>query len=533
VLTDARTAPDGDELETDVCIVGGGPAGMMMARTLGQAGVRVCLLESGGVEYEPESQALYRGRVVGQRYFTLDESRVRRLGGATNRWGGWCRAMDPIDFEARDWVPDSGWPIAWADLDRYSERTRALLRIPSDAEALRRATSQGGRRVLALDAKAFETGILQFSPLVDFAGAYRDELFAAPTVHTVLHANVTAVERATDGPAVARVMVTTLDGRRSTVRARVFVLAAGAIENARLLLTSNIGNDRDLVGRYFAEHPHVRCGVLEVADGIDVGFYDETQRRGREPMAWFVAPPAVQRARRLLTFSASLCQRPPVPVDWLVSTQSSSYLSGKALIEATVLRRGPAHTGRRLARILTGLPDVARGLAARSSRAPFRGRLFEIKVRAEQVPNRESRVRLNGHRDRLGMPMMDLDWRTSEQDRASLREHALLLGQALTAAGVGRVFFPAVPGEVPWIDGVGGGWHQMGTTRMSRDPSTGVVDEHCRVHGVPNLYVAGSSVFPSYGFANPTFTIIALSLRLADHLAGRLSVVPARVVSLT
>ena len=109
MLTDARTQPAGDELETDVCVIGGGPAGMMLARELGLSGVRVCLLESGGVGHEADSQALYRGRVVGQRYFTLDESRVRRLGGATNRWGGWCRAMDPIDFERRDWVADSGW----------------------------------------------------------------------------------------------------------------------------------------------------------------------------------------------------------------------------------------------------------------------------------------------------------------------------------------------------------------------------------------------------------------------------------------
>jgi choline dehydrogenase-like flavoprotein len=533
VLSDARAMPDGEELATDVCIIGGGPAGMMLARTLGEAGVRVCLLESGGVGFEPDTQALYRGRVVGQRYFTLHESRVRRLGGATNRWGGWCKAMDPIDFEARDWVPNSGWPIAWADVDRYSARTRALLRIPTDQEAMQRAITERGRQVLPLDPAVFDTGILQFSPLVDFAGAYRDELFAAPTVSTVLHANVTAIERDSDGPAIRRVMVTTLEGRRIPVRAQVFVLSAGAVENARLLLISNIGNDRDLVGRYFAEHPHVRCGVLRVADGVDVGFYDEVQRRGREPMAWFVAPAAVQRARRLLTFSASLCQRPPVPIDWLVSTQAPGYLSGKALLEATMLGRGPAWLRRRLPRVVMGLPDVARGLAARSSRAPLKGRLFEIKVRAEQAPNRESRVRLSGTVDRLGMPMIDLDWRTSEQDRASLRAHAVALGQALVEAGVGQVFFPSVPDEVPWIDGMGGGWHQMGTTRMSHDPSTGVVDEHCRVHGVPNLYVAGSSVFPSYGFANPTFTIIALSLRLADHLTGRLSVVPARVVSLT
>jgi choline dehydrogenase-like flavoprotein len=531
VLTDARTQPAGDELETDVCIVGGGPAGMTLARELGRSGVRVCLLESGGVEHEAESQALYRGRVVGQRYFTLDESRVRRLGGATNRWGGWCRAMDPIDFEPRDWVAASGWPISWADVDRYSERTRAILHIPTDREAMQQATGPGGRRVLPLAPERFETGLLQFSPLVDFAAAYRDDLFAAPTVHTVLHANVTSIERDPDGSAVHRVGVTTLDRTQFTVRARAFVLAAGAIENARLLLTSNIGNGHDNVGRYFGEHPHVRCGVLEVAPGVDVAFYDEAQRRGRDPMAWFVAPAAVQRARRLLTFSASLRQRPPVPIEWLVSTQTPAYLSAKALLEASLFGRGPAQYARRLGRAVAGLADVARGTAARASRASLRGRLFEIKVRSEQVPNRESRVRLNGERDRIGQSMVDLDWRTTDQDRVSVREHARLLGDALTAAGIGRVVFPRDLDDVPWIDGIGGGWHQMGTTRMAHDPASGVVDEQCRVHGVPNLYVAGSAVFPTYGFANPTFTIIALSLRLADHVAARLSVPPVRVAA--
>ena len=531
MLTDARTQPAGDELETDVCVIGGGPAGMMLARELGRAGVRVCLLESGGVEHEADSQALYRGRVVGQRYFTLDESRVRRLGGATNRWGGWCRAMDPIDFERRDWVADSGWPIAWDELDRFSGRTRAILHIPSDREALEQATGAGRRVVLPLARDQFETGLLQFSPLIDFAGAYRDELFQAPSVQTMLHANVTSIDRDPDGQAIRRVGVTTLDGRRSGVRARVFVLAAGAIENARLLLASNIGNENDLVGRYFAEHPHVRCGVLEVAPGVDVAFYDESQRRGREPMGWFVAPPAVQRTRRLLAFSASLRQRAPAPIEWLAATQTPGYLSAKALLEATLFGRGPARWARRTPYVVADMADVARGLAARSSRARLRGRVFEIKVRSEQSPNRESRVRLNNQRDRIGLPMVDLDWRTSEQDRVSVRENVRLLGEALAAAGIGRVVFPRNMAAVPWIDGMGGGWHQMGTTRMAQDPKSGVVDENCRVHGVPNLYVAGASVFPTYGFANPTFTIIALSLRLADHVAARLSVPPVQIAA--
>jgi choline dehydrogenase-like flavoprotein len=214
-----------------------------------------------------------------------------------------------------------------------------------------------------------------------------------------------------------------------------------------------------------------------------------------------------------------------------MSTQTPAYLSAKALTESVLLGRGPTRLERRVPRILMGLGDLARGVAARSSREPLGGRLFEIKVRSEQVPNRQSRVRLNGARDRIGLPMIDLDWRTTEQDRLSVRESVRLLAEACAVAGVGHIVLPASLDDVPWIDGIGGGWHQMGTTRMSRDPASGVVDQHCRVHSVSNLYVAGSSVFPAYGFANPTFTIITLALRLADHLASRLAAPTVRIAA--
>jgi len=531
MLADARHTLGDEVIDTDVCIIGAGPAGIVLARTLGASGVRVCLLEGGGLAADDATQALYRGRVVGQRYFQLDDCRARQFGGAANWWGGWSRAMDPINFEARDWVPHSGWPIPFSEVDRFSDRTRALLQIPSVDDALAAVAQDRSRRPLPLPVDEMATALLQFSPLVDFSGFYREELFAAPTVTTLLHANVVGIDRDPDGTAIRRVRVATLSGRRGTVEARVYILAAGAIENARLLLASAIGTDHDVVGRYFGEHPHVRCGVLETAPGVDAAFYDETQRRGREPMGWFVLPPSVQRAHRLLAFSASLRQRPPMPVDRLLATQASGFTSSKALMESVLLGRGPARWSARLPRIARGAPALARGIAARTSRSAHTGRLFEIKVRSEQTPNPESRVRLNATRDRLGVPMVDLDWRLVDADRATVREGVRLLAAACATAGIGRVSLPADPDDAPSLDGVGGGWHQMGTTRMADNPRVGVVDAHCRVHGVPNLFVAGSSVFPAYGFANPTFTILSLALRLADHVAGRLSAVPAPIVA--
>jgi choline dehydrogenase-like flavoprotein len=531
MVIDGRTLPRDQHLDTDVCIIGAGPAGIAIARELSGTPFRVCLLESGGLHPDPGTQALYRGRLVGHQYFRLDDCRVRRFGGSTNRWGGWTRAMDAMDFETRAWVPDSGWPIPYDDVDRFADRARALLHIPSQADAMRDATGRGGRRVLPLPPDRVETGLLQFSPIIDFGAAYRDALFAAPNVQTILFANVTGVRTAPGGGAVEQITVRTLAGNTFSIKARIVVLAAGAIENARLLLHSGIGNSHDLVGRYFMEHLHVRCGVFVSSPGVDCSFYDEFQRRGREPMAWFILPPRVVRDRRLLGFSASLHQVRAAPVDWLMAAQSPAYAAALALAEAVVRRRGEVRLGERLARSLAGAGDVLRGLGARASVAPHNGRLFDIFVRAEQAPNRESRVTLNGERDRLGVPCVDLDWRIAEPDIASVRAGVGILAEACAAAGVGQVFVPPYGEEVPAPEAINGGWHQMGTARMSRDAKNGVVDEQCRVHGVANLYVAGSAVFPSCGFANPTFTILALALRLADHLRVRLAAPATQVAA--
>ena len=533
MVIDGRTLPPDQHLDTDVCIIGAGPAGIAIARELSGTPFRVCLLESGGLQPDAATQALYRGRLIGHQYFRLDDCRVRRFGGGTNRWGGWTRAMDPIDFEARSWVPDSGWPIPYQEVARFSDRARALLNIPSPADAMRDATGRGGRHVLPLPPDRIETGLLQFSPILDFSAAYKEALFAAANVQTILYANVTAITTTPGGAAVERLTVRTLAGNAFTVGARVVVLATGAIENARLLLQAQLGNDHDLVGRFFMEHLHVRCGVLLSNPGVDCSFYDEKARRGREPMAWFVLPPQVVRDRQLLAWSASLQQVRDAPVTWLEAAQSPAFASALAMAQAVVRGRGSVRWGQHLGRSLGGVGDVLRAIGARASIAPRSGRLFEVFVRSEQAPNRESRVTLNGERDRLGTPRVDLDWRITERDRANVRAGAALLAEACASAGVGRVFVPPYGEDVPAFEAVNGGWHQMGTTRMASDAKTGVVDEHCRVHGVANLFVAGSSVFPSCGFANPTFTILQLAIRLADHLRARLAARAAQVPALS
>jgi choline dehydrogenase-like flavoprotein len=147
----------------------------------------------------------------------------------------------------------------------------------------------------------------------------------------------------------------------------------------------------------------------------------------------------------------------------------------------------------------------------------FSGTRFGVGCACEQTPNPDSRVTLADDTDPLGLRRVRLNWRLTEQERRSFIANIRALGRELAAAGIGRLR-PLLPDDGLWEKVVGGGSHHMGTTRISDDPKRGVVDRDCRVHGIDNLYVAGSSVFVTSGSANPTLNILALAYRLVDHL---------------
>lgn len=530
---DLRQAADLESLDADVCVIGAGAAGITVTRRLAERGHRVCLLEAGGLDYQPEVQDPYAGDNVGHPYYDLVDARLRFFGGTTNIWGGRCTPLEPIDLEARDWVPHSGWPVAFAELAPYYQAAHAALGL-GDFAYDERVWRTLGLTPPPLDANRLITRFWRFDTVRErFSAARCNDLFEHPRVTVALHASVTHLQAAPGASALDHVQVTVPGGRRLPVRARRYVLACGGIENARLLLAADdverggIGNGHDLVGRFFMEHQHGR--VARIHTDAPQTLWNLFRKRplggGQPPVApTLLAAPALQRQAGILNSAFTFkLQRDPK--------------RGLALDDRVYRRlkhQLPPDRSRR--RLWHAYRDVRGWLQRRvrpaieAVRARTRPRHLYVMVRGEQAPNPDSRVTLGRERDALGMRRAVLDWRLGELDKRTVAVMADALGAELERLGLGRL------SRCEWLDAPGSEWpvdptvgrhpiagyHHMGTTRMSADPAAGVVDPQGRVHGYDNLYVAGSSVFPTGGWANPTLTILALTLRLADHLHDRL-----------
>ena len=533
-LRERRDAPTGP---SDVCIVGAGVAGLALARRLAGLGHTVCMLESGGLDFEQPTQDLYRGANLGMTYYDLDQSRLRFFGGTLGIWGGRCSLLDPIDFERRDWVPHSGWPIGRADLDPYYRAAHAQFEL-GEFNYEHDIWSALGVPPLAFDPDQLTARLWRFDEESERFGVARSkDLLDAPSVRIVLHANAVHLQAGPEAPTIRHVVVRPLGGEAREVKARHYVLACGAIENARLLLASNdveaagIGNRHDQVGRYFMEHPCGRIGRVHTAHPY--AMWDAFQKRylpSGPPLAPVLRMgDATQRAARALNSVVTFkLQRSPglgVPFGNTIYQNLKHGIApnrrGRALDHAYRAVRGWFH------RELRGAFERVRARRGGSG-------LYLI-VRGEQAPNPDSRVRLSRERDALGSPRADLDWQLSAADKHSARVFAQTFDAELRRLGLGTLEpseWLASP-EVQWpVDAtVGnhpiGGYHHMGTTRMSADPAHGVVTADCNVFGYDNLFIAGSSVFSTGGWSNPTLTLVALALRLADHLDARLKTAPA------
>ena len=512
---DARTLPNGSVLEADLCIVGAGAAGISMALEWIGSPRTVLLLEGGGLEYEPAMQDLYRGEIVGLPYYPLQAARLHYFGGTTGHWAGFCSPLDPIDFDKRDWVPHSGWPLRRKELDPFYARAQPLLELgPYEYAAGDWQRRDPTLVPLPLDPRVMWTKMWQFSPPTRFGARYRDAVIGARNVHLYTHANVCELEANESLGAVDGLRVRTLDGKQHRARARYYVLACCSIQNARLLLASNrrtptgLGNAHDLVGRFFMEHIEIPGGHLALALSGPVNTklyafeFGQTKARGELALS-----AAVQRERRILNGTVSL--EPGAPGE--VAKSTFQWGTPERL---AALRKWQANG--KVGPPPDGLPEPA------PAGAP---RFFHLATRQEQAPNPDSRVMLSTERDALDMPRAKLAWRLTELDRRSFRVFYEVMGRELGRSGVGRVQLLdwVRRDDGTWPGTLSGGWHHMGTTRMHDNPRLGVVDATCRVHGLDNLYVAGASVYPTGGAANPTLTLVALSLRLSDHLKRTLA----------
>ena len=494
MFIDARTVPDGTVLSPDLAIIGGGPAGISLALALADRKMSVALFESGGMDFDQTTQKLYAGAKTGVSYLALDGSRLRFFGGSTNHWGGWCRPLDLIDFEKRDWLPHSGWPITRKEIEPYFARAQSLVEagpfVYDNAERWAQTDP-----VLKLGKGGVYTSWFQFSRTRDsvlpthFGQRYADDLKQARNLKLYFQANVTGLRLAPNAKSLSHLDVATLTGRRFTVKPRYAVLATGAMESARLLLASNdvmttgVGNQNDLVGRYFADHPIPRdTATLVVFDGDRLANYypNPLNTNGAILRATFAPREAYQRQSQMLGSLTTV--EDPVKLDDL----------GRAVVAETA---------------------AALGVDASNAKA------FSLGCGMELAPDPERRLTLDGDRDALGMPRLKLQMRIADSDfdhyRATMKE----LGRQLLAARTGMIRLDRKARE-DWLSVIDWGNHHLGTTRMSADPATGVVDANLAVHGIPNLFVAGSSTFPTYGASNPTMNLVALTLRLGDHLKG-------------
>jgi choline dehydrogenase-like flavoprotein len=528
MLIDLEKSTNDVLLEAEVCIVGAGAAGVALARDLMKAGRDVCLLEGGGMDYEEKTQTLFEGENVGMEYYDLDHSRLRFFGGTTNIWGGRSVPLDPIDFEKRDWVPHSGWPITLDDLQKYYRIAHDSLEL-GDYDYEPGIWGKLGLSPIDFNPEEITTRFWRFDDLAErFNSRRSDDLINAENVRIVLHANTTGLHATENASGITHLNAQTMQGRKLQVKASHFVLACGAIENARLLLASNsveangIGNEYDQLGRYFMEHPHGRVAHIETKDPASFwALYRKRYPESGVPVApALVMPPSLQQRLGVLN-SAATFKLQKDPSDG-ATLSKRTYLNIKHSLS-------PTKSGRRLWQTWRGSQDwlqrhVSMPLLRFGVKVNRMG--LYLMARAEQAPNPDSRVRLSADKDALGCQRADLDWRLSALDKETMLQFGKTLEREFDRLGLGKVttYEWLEDGTPDWpVDAsVGnhpiGGYHHMGTTRMSTSARNGIVDANCTVHGYHNLHIAGSSVFTTGGWANPTLTLLALTHRLGDHL---------------
>jgi choline dehydrogenase-like flavoprotein len=520
MIVDARTFSANQIFEADLCIVGAGAAGIAMAREFVNSDAKVIVLESGGLGFDHRTQFLYRGEVAGRNFTPLEFTRRRQFGGSTSTWFGRCRPLEDSDFEKRDWLPYSGWPISAADLRPYYEKANRLFELNDYADDKRSEVPQG-----IVDFKKFA-----FSPPTHFGEKYHNELSRSSNLHVFLYANAVHVQLAQDSGRVDKIRCSTLQKKSFSVRAKVFVLALGGLETTRLLLASRdvqrygIGNQFDLLGRFFMDHVSLFDGAVVQIDGdfpkelfkLD---YSIQQKNLGSVLAVGLTE-KYKNEHKLLNACGFFVKRSAYKMDDLFFSKEMRdlvYLSDMAChaIPPTVT------VVKNLTRAIYNSRKLAPALKKRflqNSKSPTYG----LQLQLECAPNPESRLTLSDQRDSLGMPRLRLNWRLSQQDLDSYLHFRSALFNGLAEMGPKIRLVKHDLDAEGWPVSIVSSKHHMGTTRMSQDVKMGVVDENCCVHGIHNLYVASSSTFPTSGMANPTLTIAALALRIADRVKQRL-----------
>lgn len=539
-----------DEI-ADVAVVGSGPVGLKLSLALADAGLKVQLVEAGVDGHDAVRQATCDAEIADPQHHAPMSLAVRRaFGGTSHLWGGRAVPFDTVDFAPREWVPGADWPFALGDLAPwYEEACRFLDCGPaefSDGTFAR-------ERVNGLHVERLERWCAQ----PNLTGVHGARVKAHSNIRVMLGTTVLRIDVDPERGTVRRLVAVRDDGEQP-IRARAFAIAAGGLETTRLLLASReenpalFGGPDGSLGRYYMGH--LFGSIADITfdrEGEDRGFDFKRDASGRYVRRRFTLDRDTQLAHKLLNMSA---WPEPAPMDnpqhqsgilsmaylALATPGLGSLLSPEA-IRARKVGHGPVRVWPHLRNVLTDIPGSA-SFAARFAKQRYfskvrlpgffvanAARRYAFHYHAEQAPNASSLVRLSDTRDALGQRRLVIAPRFGESDAESIVRTHTLMDEALRASGLGRLSYGIEEGKrtAAVLEQASDGFHQIGTARMSSDPRRGVVDANARVHGLSNLFLAGSAIFPSSGQANPTLTAVALAARLATRLTDEMRTLPA------
>jgi len=481
----------------DICIIGAGIAGITLALSLNEK-FKILLLEGGGMDYSEESQELYSGENVGfDLSYTIKNRGGRWLGGSSNLWSGKCHPYTSADFKKRDYIKYSGWPISKEDLDPYDKQTREILDLPLETK---KVSYKGWTDVVEKPDKYYTALNFMYSPPTNFKTKYEDTLKKSKNIFCYVNANLTDMIVNDSLADIKSIKVANYKESIFKAYANNFVLAAGGIENPRLLLNFNkqypkgIGNKHDLVGRFFSDHPHSHIAYFVLEDNAADAFLGKDK------------PQSMHDATCVLTPTQDFQNKEKME-NYILRVTPNDFVFSRSV-----------HFKHKLKSIICAREFTKNIVEKYTTCEDYDGYFLLLQ---EQEPNPKSTVTLSESVDRFGLKRPIVNWVFVPKDMQTPKKAIIPFAKKFAASDMGRVKIDDwVLQEDVQFDTrhTSGGYHNMGTTRMGATLKEGVVDKNAKVFGISNLYIAGSSIFPTGGCVNPTFTIVQLTLRLAEHL---------------